>query len=102
MPSRLATVSNSAGRRSRVTPSKRQARVTASGKSQERWDPNQSRSVQSGWIWRGFLMLSLLAVGVIIIMAGNHHTTLAILWAVIAAGWFAISMWLWRKHKSAY
>ena len=101
MPSRLATVSNT-GRGSRVTPGKRQARGAASAKSRERWDPKQSRSVQSGWIWRGFLMLSLLAVGVIIIMAGNHHTTLAILWGVIAVGWFAISMWLWKKHKSVY
>lgn len=43
-------------------------------------------------------MLSLVAIGVAIILAGNGAGTLAILWLVIAAGWFATSMWLWRKH----
>jgi hypothetical protein len=44
-------------------------------------------------------MMSLLAVGVVLIMAGNHHGALAIMWAVIAVGWFSISMWLWRMHR---
>jgi hypothetical protein len=65
----------------------------------ERWDVQQSRQVRSGWVWRGFLILTLLGVGVAIIMAGNHHRTLALLWLVIAAGWFAMSMWLWRQHS---
>ena len=79
-------------------------RVTASKRSvapaeNEKWDVNQSRSVRTGWIWRGFFMLSLVAVGVAVIMGANHHDTLAILWVVIAVGWFAISMWLWRMHS---
>jgi hypothetical protein len=63
-----------------------------------RYDVSESWSVRSGWGWRTFFMLSLIAVGVAIILAGNHAGTLAILWLVIAAGWFATSMWLWRKH----
>jgi hypothetical protein len=55
--------------------------------------------VRTGWIWRGFLVLTLLAVGVAIIMEANHKATLAILWVVIAGGWFATAMWLWRLHS---
>lgn len=65
----------------------------------EKWQPSESRSVRSGWGWRGFLMLTLVAIGVAIIMAGNHHGTLAILWLVIAVGWLFTSMWLWRQHS---
>jgi len=64
-----------------------------------KWDVQDSRSVRSGWIWRGFLILTLLALGVAIIMAGNHHPTLAIFWVVIAVGWLVTSMWLWRQHS---
>jgi hypothetical protein len=66
----------------------------------DRYDVNESRSVRSPWVWRGFLMVSMLAIGIAIILAGNGAGTFAILWVVIAAGWFAISMWLWRKHHS--
>src|SRR5579884_3757942 len=79
----------------RVTPSKRTPPKPPPAKE---WDVQESRSVRSGWVWRGFLMLALLGVGVAIIMAGNHQSTLAVLWLVIAAGWFATSMWLWRQH----
>jgi hypothetical protein len=44
-------------------------------------------------------LLSLLALGVVFIMLGNHHTGFAVLWGVIAAGWFATAMWLWRQHS---
>jgi hypothetical protein len=64
----------------------------------ERWDVNESRSVKSVWVWRGFFLMSLLAIGIAIILGANHHATFAILWGVIAAGWFAIAMWLWRQH----
>jgi hypothetical protein len=67
--------------------------------SSEPWDIQESRSVRTGWIWRGFLMLTLFAIGIAIIMLTTHHSTLAILWLVIAAGWFATSMWLWRQHS---
>jgi hypothetical protein len=66
-------------------------------KSKE-WNVQESRSVRNPWVWRGILMLALLAVGVAITLAGNHDGTLAVLWLVIAAGWFATSMWLWRQH----
>lgn len=82
----------------RVTPRKG-ARPAPPGPSQtERWQVRDSKSVRSGWIWRGFLMLALLAVGVAIIMVANHHSSLGIAWGVIAVGWLAISMWLWRMH----
>jgi hypothetical protein len=42
--------------------------------------------------------MSLVALGVVIILAGNGKTGFAIAWGVIAAGWFAIAMWLWRQH----
>jgi len=58
----------------------------------------ESRAVRSVWVWRGFLMMSLVAFGVALILAGNGLGTFALLWVVIGAGWFGISMWLWRMH----
>ena len=66
---------------------------------EDRWDVNESRSVRSVWVWRGFLMMALVAVGIAILLANNHYTSMAILWGVIAAGWFGISMFLWKKHN---
>ncbi len=66
--------------------------------SGERWDVSQSRSVRSGWVWRGIMVLSLMALGVAIILAGNHQSLLAVFWVVIAAGWFSVSIWVWRMH----
>lgn len=65
------------------------------------WDVDESRSVRSAWIWRGFLMMSMLAIGISILLftSAHRYRTMAELWLVIAAGWFAISMWLWRKHS---
>lgn len=65
------------------------------------WNVDESRSVRSAWIWRGFLMMSILAIGISLVLFGNGHRyqTMAELWLVIAVGWFAISMWLWRKHS---
>lgn len=62
------------------------------------WDVQESRSVRSVWVWRGFLLLSLVAIGFVIILADNGKTSFAIAWGIIAAGWFAISMWLWYQH----
>ncbi len=66
----------------------------------DRYQVNESRSVRSVWVWRGFLLMSLVAVGIAILLAGNGATTFAIMWGVIAAGWFAIAMWLWRMHST--
>src|SRR5581483_2899203 len=60
--------------------------------------PDGSRSVQSVWIWRGFFFMSLLAFGVAISLTSQQLRFYAVAWYVIAAGWFAISMRLWRKH----
>ena len=66
---------------------------------EDRWHIEESRSVRSVWVWRGFFLLSLVAVGIAIIFATNGRTSLAVGWGIIAAGWFAISMWLWNQHN---
>ncbi|MGH9115058.1 MAG: hypothetical protein ACRDWW_04430 [Acidimicrobiales bacterium] len=67
----------------------------------ERYPVDQSRSVRSPWAWRGLLMMAFLAFGVAIVMAGNVKVGFAAAWAVIAAGWAGISIWLWRKNVRA-
>ena len=44
-------------------------------------------------------MLSLVAAGIAIIFGTNGKTGYAVAWGIIAAGWFAISMWLWNQHN---
>lgn len=66
----------------------------------DRYEVHQSRSVRSVWVWRAFLLMSLVALGIAILLAGNGATSFAILWGVIAAGWFGIAMWLWRMHSN--
>jgi hypothetical protein len=63
--------------------------------------PDGSRSVQSVWVWRGFLFMSLIAFGLCLSFAVGGMTFYAVAWAVITLGWFSISMWLWRKHVRA-
>ena len=60
--------------------------------------PDGSKSVQSVWVWRGFFFMSLIAFGLVISFADQGLRFYAWMWAVIAIGWFGISMWLWRKH----
>lgn len=60
--------------------------------------PDGSRSVQSPWVWRGFLFMSFIAFGLCLTLALNGHLLYAGAWAFVTAGWFAIAMWLWRKH----
>jgi hypothetical protein len=60
--------------------------------------PDGSKSVQSVWVWRGLFFMSLIAVGLAISFAGQGLRFFALAWLVIAVGWFAMSMWLWRKH----
>lgn len=60
--------------------------------------PDGSKSVQSVWVWRGFFFMSLIALGLCISFAESGLTFFAAAWGVIAVGWFALSMWLWRKH----
>ena len=66
----------------------------------DRFEVNESRSVRSVWVWRGFLLMSLVAVGIALVLASNGATTFSIMWGVIGAGWFAISMWLWHMHST--
>jgi hypothetical protein len=63
-----------------------------------RYSVQDSRSVRSVWAWRAMLLMSLVAIGIALILAGNGYGTFAILWGVIALGWFGVSMWLWRMH----
>ncbi len=60
--------------------------------------PDGSRSVQSPWVWRGFFFMSLVAFGLCLTFLSGGLTFYAASWGVITAGWFAISMWLWRRH----
>jgi hypothetical protein len=60
--------------------------------------PDGSRSVQSPWVWRGFTLLSFVALGLCITFVLGGHMFYAVAWAIITIGWFSISMWLWRKH----
>ncbi len=60
--------------------------------------PDGSRSVQSPWVWRGFLFMSIVALGFCLVFAVGHQVFYAVAWGFITAGWFGISMWLWRKH----
>jgi hypothetical protein len=60
--------------------------------------PDGSRSVQSPWVWRGFVFMSFIAFGLCFSFAVGGHAFYAAAWAVITAGWFSIGMWLWRKH----
>jgi hypothetical protein len=60
--------------------------------------PDGSRSVQSPWVWRGLFLMSLIALGLCLTVLTGHHYTYAVLWGVIAAGWFGFSMYLWRQH----
>jgi len=60
--------------------------------------PDGSRSVQSPWVWRGFLFMSFIALGLCINFVVAERWYLAVSWLVITAGWFGISMWLWRRH----
>jgi hypothetical protein len=60
--------------------------------------PDGSRSVQSVWVWRGFLFMSLIALGLCLTFAVGGRLFYTAAWAVIAIGWFVTSMWLWRQH----
>jgi hypothetical protein len=60
--------------------------------------PDGSRSTQSPWVWRGFFFMSLIALGLCIAFATAGQYFFAGAWGVITAGWFAISMWLWRRN----
>jgi hypothetical protein len=44
--------------------------------------------------------MSLVAIGIVLILAANGASAFYLVgWGVIAAGWFAISMWLWYQHN---
>jgi hypothetical protein len=90
---------------SRAVPRNYSGRVTpkkggpARPAKSEKWELQQSRQVTTPWAWRGMLFLSLIAIGVGIILLGNHDSSIGVLWMVIAAGWFGFAMMLWRKHS---
>jgi hypothetical protein len=75
--------------------------LTMAATDTPRWTdrlPDGSRSVQSPWVWRGFVFMAFIALGLSISFIGVGAFLYAIAWAVIAVGWFAVGMWLWRKH----
>jgi hypothetical protein len=60
--------------------------------------PDGSRSVQSPWVWRGFVFMSLIALGLCLTLGLRGRLLYAGAWAFVTAGWFGIAMWLWRKQ----
>jgi hypothetical protein len=54
--------------------------------------------VESPFVWRGFLFMSFIALGLCLTFAVGGRTLFAAAWALITVGWFSISMWLWRQH----
>lgn len=96
MPSSPATAPTSPGRNLRSVADDRRD----SDDRHDRYEVSRSRSVRSVWVWRGFLLMALVAGGITIILAGSGKTTYAVLWGVITAGWFAIAMALWRMHST--
>jgi hypothetical protein len=60
--------------------------------------PDGSRSAASPWVWRGFLLLSLIALGLCLVLFAGGRTFFGVAWAIITVGWFTVSMWLWRQH----
>lgn len=60
--------------------------------------PDGTRSVQSPWVWRGFLFMSFVAFGLFLTFAVGGRMFYAVSWGLITAAWFTISMWLWRRH----
>jgi hypothetical protein len=51
--------------------------ATLAAVKDDRYNVQESRSVRSPWVWRAFLLLSLVAVGVVIILLGNGNTGFA-------------------------
>jgi hypothetical protein len=81
------------------TPTKTTGRTMTTAQTPRRLQlPDGSRSVQSVWVWRGFLFMSLVALGLCIRFALGGLTFFAVAWAVITVGWAGIAVWLWRKH----
>jgi threonine/homoserine/homoserine lactone efflux protein len=60
--------------------------------------PDGTRSAQSPWVWRGFLFMSLIALGFCLILAAGGDTLYAVAWGAITLSWLGFSMWLWRKN----
>ena len=110
MGSAMATRSKAAGsarggrpqKFARPTPPAARASDTGTGAGavkQSRFHlPDGSRSVQSPFVWRMFVFMSLIALGLGIFLLEVGTTTFAALWLVIALGWFAVGMVLWRRH----
>ncbi|MCW2522816.1 MAG: hypothetical protein JWO63_1151 [Frankiales bacterium] len=60
--------------------------------------PDGSRSVQSPFVWRGFLFMSLIGLGLSITLFSAGNALFGAAWALITIGWFTTAMWLWKKH----
>ena len=54
--------------------------------------------MQSPFVWRLFVFMALIALGFCLVLASAGNTAFAVAWGAIAAGWFGVGMWLWRRH----
>jgi hypothetical protein len=72
--------------------------VPASGPAIKMRLPDGTQSFKSPWVWRGLFLMSLVALGLALTLLVGDHIAFAACWGAIAAGWFAVSMWLWRQN----
>lgn len=63
--------------------------------------PDGSRSVDSPWVWRGFLFLALIGFGILLACLSLGLTVYAVAWGVITASWLTVATWLWVRHVRA-
>lgn len=60
--------------------------------------PDDSLSVRSPWVWRGFAAMALVALGLLLTFALDGHTGFAAAWGVIFAGWAGVAALLYVRH----
>ncbi len=63
-----------------------------------RYEPEEPRPARFVWVWRGFFLIAAVAVAISAALLYNGAETFGIMWAVVAAGWAAIGVWLRGMH----
>lgn len=63
-----------------------------------RYEPEEPRPARFVWVWRGFLLIAVVAVAISAALLYNGAESFGIMWAVVAAGWAAIAVWLRGMH----
>jgi hypothetical protein len=88
----------SLAQRARTAPA-RTAPPPAAAVPRARFGPSDdSRSVRSPWVWRGFAAMALVALGLLLTFALDGRTGFAVAWAVIFVAWGGVAALLFRRH----